>query len=83
MHPSIKHLIELQIIDLRLNELRALLAGLPRRLVEVEARVAAARQQLTAAKESLTTSLKDRKRYEWTSSNGKKRRANTRTRSTR
>jgi len=64
MHPNIKHLIELQVIDLRLNELRALLAGLPRRLAEVEARVAAARQQLTAAKESLITSLKDRKRYE-------------------
>src|SRR5712692_10610995 len=64
MHPNIKHLIELQVIDLRLNELRALLAGLPRHLAEVEARVTAARQQLTAAKESLITSLKDRKRYE-------------------
>ena len=40
MHPNIKHLIELQIIDLRLNELRALLAGLPRRLAEVDGRVA-------------------------------------------
>ncbi len=64
MHPSIKHLIELQTIDLRLSELRALLAGFPRRLAEIEARVAAARQQLAAAKEALTTSLKDRKRYE-------------------
>jgi len=64
MHPSIKHLIELQIIDLRLNELRALVAGFPKRLAEAEARVAAARQQLATAKEALTTSLKDRKRYE-------------------
>ena len=64
MHPAIKHLIELQIIDLRLSELRALLAGFPRRLAEIEARATAARQQLAAAKEALTTSLKDRKRYE-------------------
>ncbi len=64
MHPSIKHLIELQIVDVRLNELRAVLAGFPKRLAEAEARVAATRQQLTAAKEALTTSLKDRKRYE-------------------
>ena len=64
MHPSIKHLIQLQSIDVRLNELRTLLAGFPKRLSEVEARVAAARQQLATAKEALTTSLKDRKRYE-------------------
>ena len=64
MHPSIKHLIELQAIDLRLNELRALLAGYPKRLAESEARVEAARKQLAAAKEALTNSLKDRKKYE-------------------
>src|SRR5712692_9355839 len=64
MHPSIKHLIELQIIDLRLRELRELLAGFPRRLAEVEARVEDARKQLASAKEALITSLKDRKRYE-------------------
>ncbi len=64
MHAAIKHLLELQTVDLRLSELRALLAGFPRRLAEIEARVAAARQQLAAAKEALTTSLKDRKRYE-------------------
>jgi len=64
MHLHIKHLIELQTIDLRLNELRALLAAFPKRLAEVDARVAEARQRLAAAKEALTTSLKDRKRYE-------------------
>ncbi len=64
MHPSIKHLIALQAIDLRLNELRALLAGFPQRLAEVEARVEAARRQLAASRESLTTSLKDRKKYD-------------------
>lgn len=64
MHSALKHLVELQIIDLRLSELRALLAGIPRRLAEIEARVHDARQQLAAARDALTTSLKDRKRYE-------------------
>jgi uncharacterized protein len=64
MHPSIKHLIELQTMDLRLNELRALVASFPKRLAESDARVEAARKQLAAAKEALTTSLKDRKKYE-------------------
>jgi predicted nucleic acid-binding Zn-ribbon protein len=64
MHPSIKHLIELQTIDLRLNELHRLLAGYPKRLAEIDARVEAARRELAAAKEALTNSLKDRKKYE-------------------
>lgn len=64
MHPSIKHLIELQTMDLRLNELRRLVASFPKRLAESDARVEAARKQLAAAKEALTTSLKDRKKYE-------------------
>ncbi len=64
MHPSIKHLVELQSTDLRLNALRALLGGYPKRLVEIDARVEAARRELTAAKEALTNSLKDRKKYE-------------------
>ena len=64
MHPNIKHLIRLQAIDLRLNELRARLATFPKRLAEVDARVAATRQQLAGAKEALTSSLKERKKYE-------------------
>src|SRR3989449_4720396 len=64
MHPDIKHLIELQVIDLRLNELRALVASFPKRLAEIDARAATARQQLATVKETLITSLKDRKRYE-------------------
>src|SRR5437899_10344062 len=64
MHPDIKHLIGLQVIDLRLNELRALVASFPKRLAEIDAHAATARQQLATAKETLTTSLKDRKRYE-------------------
>ena len=64
MHPDIKHLIELQAVDLRLAELRALLVEFPKRLAQEERRVAAARQKISVAKEALTQSLKDRKKYE-------------------
>lgn len=64
MHPNLKHLIALQSLDLRLGELRAALAAFPKRLAELDARVEAARGELARAKESLTGSLKDRKKYE-------------------
>ncbi len=64
MNPHIKHLLELQSLDLRRNELRERLAGFPKRLAEVEARVEGARKKLAASREALTTSLKDRKKYE-------------------
>ncbi len=52
MHPNIKHLVELQVVDLRLAELGALLETFPKRLKEIDARAAAARQHLAAAKAS-------------------------------
>jgi predicted nucleic acid-binding Zn-ribbon protein len=64
MHPHLKYLIELQAVDLRLIEIRERLSRFPKRLAEVEARVTSARQQVAAAKEALTGSLKDRKTYE-------------------
>ncbi len=64
MHPNIKHLVELQVVDLRLAELGILLETFPKRLAEIDARAAAAREQLAAAKEALLASLKDRKKYE-------------------
>lgn len=64
MHPSLKHLIELQSVDLRLNEVRASLTTFPKRLAEVAAQVEAARAQLAKARAALTTSLKERKKYE-------------------
>lgn len=64
MHPNIKHLVELQVVDLRLAELGALLQNFPKRLAESDARVAAARQQLAAAKDALLASIKDRRKYE-------------------
>src|SRR3970040_1771087 len=64
MHPHVKHLVELQAVDIRLNDVRARLATFPKHLAEVNARVEAARTQLTHSKEALTKSLKDRKTYE-------------------
>jgi uncharacterized protein len=64
MHPDIKRLVELQAVDMRLAELRGRLNAYPQQLAEIEKRVAGARQQLASAKEALTTSLKDRKKFE-------------------
>jgi uncharacterized protein len=64
MLPDIQRLIDLQAADLRLAELRGRLSALPEQLAAVEKRVAAGRKQIAAAKEALTTSLKDRKKYE-------------------
>jgi hypothetical protein len=64
MHANLKNLVELQKVDLRLIEVRAALAAFPKRLAEIEARAEAARKALATAKESLTTSLKERKKYE-------------------
>jgi predicted nucleic acid-binding Zn-ribbon protein len=64
MHPSIKHLIDLQAVDLRLNDVNARLAVFPRRLADIEARVSSAKQQIVTEKEALLQSVKDRKRYE-------------------
>ncbi len=64
MHPGIKHLLELQGVDIRLGELRALVESFPKRLKELDARLESARQQLAAAKEAHTSALKQRKTYE-------------------
>jgi uncharacterized protein len=64
MQPEIKRLVELQAADLNLAGLRARLDAFPQQLAEMEKRLAEGRQQLAAAKEALTTSLKDRKKYE-------------------
>jgi predicted nucleic acid-binding Zn-ribbon protein len=64
MQPEIKRLVELQAADLYLAGLRARLNAFPEQLADLEKRVAAGRQELAAAKDALTTSLKDRKKYE-------------------
>jgi uncharacterized protein len=64
MDPQIQRLVHLQVLDARLAELRNRLEALPAQLASLDARVNASRQQIAAAKEALTTSLKDRKKYE-------------------
>jgi len=64
MHPHLKSLVELQAVDSRLIEIRERLARFPKRLAEVEGSVNAARHEVSAAKEALITSLKERKTYE-------------------
>src|SRR5712671_5143458 len=64
MLPEIQRLVELQAVDLRLAEVRGRLNALPEQLADIEKRVAAGRRQIAAAKDDLTTSLKDRKKYE-------------------
>ena len=64
MHPHLKYLIELQAVDFRLIDIRERISKFPKRLAELEAHVNAAKGQITAAKEALTTSLKERKTYE-------------------
>jgi uncharacterized protein len=64
MDPQIQSLVHLQVLDARLAELRNGLQALPAQIAALDTRVNAARQQIASAKEALTTSLKDRKKYE-------------------
>lgn len=64
MDAQIQQLVHLQSLDVRLGELRKRLQAIPAQIAAVDARVAEARQQIASAKEALTTSLKDRKKYE-------------------
>lgn len=64
MDPQIQRLVHLQVLDARLAELRARLQAIPAQIAAVDGRVSGARQQIATAKEALTASLKDRKKYE-------------------
>jgi predicted nucleic acid-binding Zn-ribbon protein len=64
MRAQIKRLLELQVVDVRLADLRAKLAAFAGRMGEVESRLAGAKNKLAAAREALTNSLKERKKYE-------------------
>ena len=64
MDAHIQRLLHLQLLDTRLAELRNRLQAIPGQLAAVDKRVSDARQQIAAAKEALTGSLKDRKKYE-------------------
>jgi len=64
MDAQIQRLVQLQAIDVRLAELRKRLEAIPAQIAAVDSRVGEARRQIASAKEALTTSLKDRKKYE-------------------
>ncbi len=64
MHPQIKYLLDLQSADMRLIEIRDRLGKFPKHLAEAEMRLTAAKSQVAAAKDALTTSLKERKTFE-------------------
>ena len=60
----LQDLLVLQSVDVRLHEVHARLATYPKRLAEVDARVAAARAELEKSKAAQLVTVKDRKRYE-------------------
>jgi len=64
VQPVLKHLLELQTLDVSLSEVRARLSAVPKKLAEVESRVAAARAELDTSKAAHLTALKERKKYE-------------------
>jgi predicted nucleic acid-binding Zn-ribbon protein len=64
MRAILKELLQLQEVDIRLNGVRARLAVFPKRLAEVDARVAAGKAELDRGRESHSTALKERKKYD-------------------
>ena len=64
MQKVLQSLLELQSADRRLNDVRARLAVFPKKLAEVDARVAAAKTELETGKAAQLATIKDRKRFE-------------------
>jgi predicted nucleic acid-binding Zn-ribbon protein len=64
VQPVLKHLLDLQVLDLRLAEIHAHLSALPKQLAAADARVASARAELDKSKTAQTNTLKERKKYE-------------------
>ena len=64
MHPAIPHLMDLQRVDQQIAALRAELETFPRRIREADLKLNGARAAVAAAKESLTNSQKERKKFE-------------------
>src|SRR5215467_16401391 len=64
MQSAIRPLLDLQHVDVRLNGLRQRLAAFPARSAEIESKLAVTQGKLSTAKEALTNSAKDRKKFE-------------------
>jgi predicted nucleic acid-binding Zn-ribbon protein len=60
----LQNLLELQGVDVRLHEVRAQLAALPKKIAEVDARVAAAKATLEQSKAAQLNTIKERKKYD-------------------
>jgi predicted nucleic acid-binding Zn-ribbon protein len=60
----LQSLLELQNLDVRLNEDRARLARFPKKLADVDARVAASKAEVDASKAAQLTANKERKKYD-------------------
>jgi uncharacterized protein len=56
--------MQVQTVDLRLNDVRARLATFPKKLAELDARIAAARGEVDHSKAAQLATIKDRKKYE-------------------
>ncbi len=64
MKEILRELLELQDVDTRLGGVRARLSVFPKRIAELNQRLEASRNALEQSKQSHSTTLKDRKRYE-------------------
>jgi uncharacterized protein len=60
----IQNLLELQHVDVRLRNVQARLAAIPKKTADVDARVAGARAELEKSHAAKLAALKDRKKYE-------------------
>jgi predicted nucleic acid-binding Zn-ribbon protein len=61
---NLQNLLDLQHVDVRLNDVRARLAKIPKKLAESDARIAAAKAILDTSKAAQVANVKDRKKYE-------------------
>ena len=64
MTKLLQNLLDLQGVDIRLHDVRARLATLPKKTAEVDARVAAAKAAVEQSKSSQLNTIKERKKYE-------------------
>jgi uncharacterized protein len=61
---NLQNLLDLQNVDIRLTDVRARLARFPKKIVDSDARIAAAKASVDASKASQLANVKDRKKYE-------------------
>lgn len=64
MQKTLQSLLDLQGVDAQLREVREHLATFPKKIAEVEARVAGAKAELESSKAAQLETIRDRKKYE-------------------